>query len=232
MTTSRARPLPPDERRAAILAATVPLIREHGSSVSTRQIAAACGVAEGTIFAVFDDKQTLIRCAVEAALDPAPLIKRLSLVSPDLSLDARLVEVVGVMQDRLRGVLRLMSAMEMHGPSPGKHHHGEGRDNQPLLEAIAHVIAPDAGQLRRSPLELARLLRLLTFSGTIRRINDDHSLTPEEIVTVLLDGVRRPDRPRSKRRRKTAAPNRKKTAPDIEITASQPARAPDLTGAV
>src|SRR5690349_3699156 len=45
--SERARPLPPAERRAALVAATLPLISEHGPAVSTRQIAVAAGVAEG-----------------------------------------------------------------------------------------------------------------------------------------------------------------------------------------
>jgi AcrR family transcriptional regulator len=45
----------PDDRRRAIVAAVVPLLLEHGDDVSTRQIADAAGIAEGTIFRVFPD---------------------------------------------------------------------------------------------------------------------------------------------------------------------------------
>ena len=69
MTTSpprstRARPMPVDERRAAIARATLPLIAAHGHEVTTRQIADAAGVAEGTLFRVFDDKEAMIDAAV------------------------------------------------------------------------------------------------------------------------------------------------------------------------
>ena len=42
---TRAAALPPSERRAEIIAATLPLVREHGANVTTRQIAEAAGIA-------------------------------------------------------------------------------------------------------------------------------------------------------------------------------------------
>src|SRR5690606_40981582 len=53
---TRARPLSRADRRNAIAAATVPLLVEHGAAVTTRQIADAAGVAEGTLFRAFADK--------------------------------------------------------------------------------------------------------------------------------------------------------------------------------
>jgi len=58
--TTRATALPPDERRSMIVAATLPLLLEHGDRVTTKQIAEAAGIAEGTIFRVFADKDALI----------------------------------------------------------------------------------------------------------------------------------------------------------------------------
>ncbi len=57
----RAESLPPDERRAMIIEAMLPLLLEHGEMVTTRQIAEAAGIAEGTIFRVFADKDELDR---------------------------------------------------------------------------------------------------------------------------------------------------------------------------
>src|SRR6516164_11766617 len=70
----RVAALPPDDRRAALIEATIPLLREHGLLVTTRQIADAAGVAEGTIFGVFNDKASLIRAAVIKTLDPGPAV--------------------------------------------------------------------------------------------------------------------------------------------------------------
>ena len=90
--------MPSEERRASILAATVPLLIDHGTEITTRQIAAAAGVAEGTIFRVFIDKETLIAAAVEQAFDPAPVEAELRAIDPTLDLEARCEAAVDIIQ--------------------------------------------------------------------------------------------------------------------------------------
>ena len=59
--------MPPEARRAAIIEATLPLLLERGAGISTRQIAEAAGIAEGTIFRVFPDKDAVVQAAIERA---------------------------------------------------------------------------------------------------------------------------------------------------------------------
>ncbi len=82
--------LAPEERRAALIAATIPLLHEHGLDVSTRQIAAAAGVAEGTIFGVFESKNSLVVCSVVKALDPQPTIDAVEAIDRSAPLRERL----------------------------------------------------------------------------------------------------------------------------------------------
>src|SRR3954454_15719963 len=96
----RASALPADERRAAIVEATVPLLLEHGTAVTTRQIAEAAGVAEGTIFRVFPDKDAVIDAAVEAAFDPEETHEGLRNIARDLPLEERLLQAIEIVQGR------------------------------------------------------------------------------------------------------------------------------------
>ena len=94
--SSRAAALPPEERRAALVETTLPLLIELGPSVTTRQIAEAAGIAEGTIFRAFPDKEQLIEAVVERAFDPEPTRIALDGIDRTLPLDDRLIEAVTI----------------------------------------------------------------------------------------------------------------------------------------
>src|SRR2546428_2889821 len=82
--TTRAAALPPDERRSMIVAVVLPLLLEHGDRVTSRQIAEAAGIAEGTIFRAFGDKDEMIAAVIEAALDQGSLEEALDRIDRSL----------------------------------------------------------------------------------------------------------------------------------------------------
>ncbi|MFD0969359.1 TetR/AcrR family transcriptional regulator [Plantactinospora endophytica] len=192
--SGRARPLPPEERRAALITATLALITEHGIKVTTRQIAEAAGVAEGTIFRVFPHKDGLVRVAVETALDPAPLLAELAELDLDIPLRERLTRLAAILQLRLTSIFNLLHSVGMHGPPEDSPAGGAKLHppNEQIYQAIVRVLEPDRDRFRYPLPEVARLLRLLTFAGSHPRITDNEPLSPELIAAVLLDGVREP----------------------------------------
>lgn len=191
----RAASLPPEARRASIIAAAIPLLRNHGAAVTTAQIAMAAGIAEGTLFRVFADKESLISAAIQTAFDPAPAELELGKVDPDLELRDQLIAAVEILQRRVAGVWQLMSVLKISvpplaDPPPPN----EVRFDAGLRRAVAAMFERYRGGLRCDPDHAARLLRMMTFAGTHPRIADGVPLTAAEIVAVVLDGIRiRPD---------------------------------------
>ena len=184
---SRASALPPEERRARIVAATLPLILEHGSSVTTRQIAEAAGIAEGTIFRAFPDKDSLLGAVLGSALDSSATDAALDAIDPSLPLEPRVIAAVEIVRRRVADIMRIRTAIEMMR-STGSALAVQQQSTD--LSKIAKVFEPDRDSLRRSPMEAAHLLRGLTIAGTHPALLLEAPLTSEEIVSVLLDGIR------------------------------------------
>jgi AcrR family transcriptional regulator len=185
----RAAPLPATERRAAITAATLPLLLEHGPAVTTRQIAEAAGIAEGTIFRVFPDIESLFQATVDAAYDPAQVGKELAAIA-GASFERRLEEAVRILQNRLTSVWQLMSITGM--PKPATLVAARARKlDRPDVAALIALLEPYRNRLRRTPAAAAQLLRGLTLAGTHPALTvDGEPMAPEEIVSLLLDGMR------------------------------------------
>ena len=150
----RAAPLPPEERRGAIIAATLPLLVAHGTALTTRQIADAAAIAEGTIFRVFPDKDSLIAAAIDQAFDPAAVEAELRAIDAALPLEARLETAVEILQHRFGFIGQLMMAMGMT-KVPGPKWGMRNRRTPPSLDTLAAVFEPDRARLRRDPLDAA-----------------------------------------------------------------------------
>jgi AcrR family transcriptional regulator len=206
-TASRRAPaLPPDERRAAIIDAAIPLLRQSGRRVTTREIADAAGIAEGTIFRVFDTKDDLIHAVIEHVLDVSETVDAILAIDGLLPLPEKVRHCVTILATRLKSVFEIMMALHPRGPDsqkadqpgttkPKNHAHGPNDQRQAqLLNAIATLFEPDVTRLTCSPHRAASLLRILAFSGAHPMIAGNEHLTADEITDVLLHGIGRPDR--------------------------------------
>jgi AcrR family transcriptional regulator len=182
-STRRAAPLPAGERRAAIIAAALPLLIEHGSTATTRQIATAAGVSEGTIFNAFADKDDLLQAALETAIDHAPFERAVAAIDPDLPFEHRLTRATELIQRRIVDIWRLVSQL-------GPHHRDAHRRPLPDSAALAALIASQPDALRTDPADAARLLRALTLSLTHPMLAT-RPRAAGEIVDVFLNGTAR-----------------------------------------
>jgi AcrR family transcriptional regulator len=191
---SRRRRVPalaPDDRRAALIAATLPLLRTHGAAVTTRQIAEAAGVAEGTIFGVFPDKASLLCAALCSAFEPGPVLRALSAIDPQAPLRRRLADAAAILVRRVENSVPLMMlARTMPWQSDDSPMAAMLEGRQRLAESVAGLIEPDRAQLRFSPETTAQLLFNLVVSAVRGDLpTEEAAFTPDEIVAVLLDGV-------------------------------------------
>jgi AcrR family transcriptional regulator len=180
----RAESLPADERRAMIVEATLPLLLEHGEMVTTREVAEAAGIAEGTIFRVFADKDELIGAVVEQAADPTRMEQAFAAIDLDAPFERTVTEAVRILQRRTLDMARLMASV-------GPRHHRKGPiPDRPGLIAVfqAHRDA-----ISVEPAAAARWLAALTMS-TSHPMMSSELLPAERIAELFLHGVARKGR--------------------------------------
>ena len=149
-------------------------------------------MAEGTIFRVFPDKESLIEAVVDSVCDTTTVDAALAAIDPDLPLEDRLVAAVDILRRRFADILQVRTAVEMMHTTSGSGSHWD-RHPSPDLGSLAALFGPDADQIRHDPLTAAYLLRGMTVTGTHPALILDEPLSSAEIVSLFLDGVRLPD---------------------------------------
>ncbi len=192
----RAAALPAEERRQTIINAVLPLLVERGADLTTREIASAVGVAEGTLFRVFEDKAALLRAAAQTLLDPDRSRRALSEIDTELPLDAMVSTVADQLLHSVGQVMSILMALRGSSASaqPGKpHRHGPPEFvrawHQGLSDGLTELFGRYRAELRVEPERAALLMRALLFGSRQPWTDQSLALTGQEIASVLLTGV-------------------------------------------
>lgn len=174
-----------------IVRSALPLLAEHGAAVTTRQIAQAAGIAEGTVFRAFTDKDELLVACVAEVFRTDELCARIQQVAEEPDMTSRLIEA-GVLfvehYDRLGDLMQALATSGFDVHKIKRDGHGPAEFMRYLGEAFASLL--DAHQLRMPPETVARmLLGLLVSSRFGSDERHDRRDAVARRVDVLLNGA-------------------------------------------
>ncbi len=177
----RASPLTRVDRREAIVTAVLPLVAARGTAVTSRELSETAGVAEGTIFKAFADKDDLFRAVLDRVTDPEPTERGIRSIDPALAFEQRLEVAAELMQRRLVDVWNILSKIGAVG-MPVE------RRTMPASEATVELFAAAPERLRITPDDAARRFRTLIIAFS-QPVLYDPAPNAAELVRFFLHGV-------------------------------------------
>lgn len=189
----RAKPLPPEDRRVAIVEAVIPLIMDQGANVTTSAMAEAAGIAEGTIFRVFPDKSTLLLEALKTCFDPAPALDQLARIEGDLPFEIKLRKAAAIILQRaervhaVAGVLRTLPPPER--PSHEEAHRSAIEANSRIFWGLTRIFEDESDGLSVEPARATAAFRGLLHAVSFPLSDPSELVTADEAVTILLNGI-------------------------------------------
>ncbi|MBK9159173.1 MAG: TetR/AcrR family transcriptional regulator [Micropruina sp.] len=188
---TRAAPLSPDDRRRALIAATRPLLAEFGPDVSTRRIAEAAGVAEGTIFRVFETKQDLIQAVIIDSVSPDALVAAIESVPETDDLATLVRDLLTVLRDDMEKNRTLFSLINR--PEIVAHMHAcktsRAERGKVTGIALAKRLAPFADQLNLPLPKAALVVASMAFVASPMLPSSVVFDDLDDLTNVLLHGI-------------------------------------------
>ncbi|MQA08832.1 MAG: TetR family transcriptional regulator [Pseudonocardiaceae bacterium] len=202
----RAPAMTPEQRREEIITAAVPLLVNEGGNVTTGQIAAAAGIAEGTVFRAFKDKQELLVTCMRRGMQADDVVAKTQQISLELPLNERLATAIDLVTGFMQRMWSLMQALQAAGikrDAMARHHDEDCEDDEKrspgdrrpegmirLTNAMVRLFEPERDRLRLSPELAARLLTGFVFANRLQGEGfGDATAEPAELVELFLHGA-------------------------------------------
>ncbi|AXE39901.1 HTH-type transcriptional repressor [Acidipropionibacterium virtanenii] len=191
--------MPPGQRRASIVEAAHALLVRRGITFTTREVAEAAGIAEGTVFRHFDTKDDLIGAVVDDVFDPGPLCREIDATPGDLDLPQAVQHALSLMQGHFESISAVMTSLHPRHrpPVPHRPHHGPPDDpHHGILAWHAAVTGSLTGLLNRYtdrlrlPVDQACIL-LMSVVLVDRGLAPiaGHRFSATELTDILLNGI-------------------------------------------
>ena len=187
LPVSARRRLTPDERRVEIIESIVTLLATRGPAATCAEIADAAGIAQGTIFHAFADKQALIDAVVAHVMDVDDLVASLEALDSIAELEDRLEACAAVVIARMERMIPTVMKCGMPSGFDANDHPGIK-----LQRVIAALMEPDAAFLAHPPAQVAAaFFGLCAASAQQAALGDGPTMpSPHELVVLFLDGAR------------------------------------------
>ncbi|MES9538485.1 MULTISPECIES: TetR/AcrR family transcriptional regulator [unclassified Actinomadura] len=194
-TRRRAPGMSPEQRREMIIRTALPLVAEHGTAVTTAQIARAAGIGEATIFRVFADKDELLDACVAEALRTDHVLAEIGAIPLDQPLPARLAEAAAAIDAYLArmglvlGTLHATGRRERRAPGEGEPGPDRAASMVQTCEALAELFEPERDRLRLPVEQVASLFMGFVFSRGRGAGPGAPGPSVEEYLDVFLHGA-------------------------------------------
>lgn len=181
--------MPPEQRRASIVEATLPLLQLQGVSISTRQIAEAAGVAEGTLFRVFDSLSDILEATITEYLSVERLRAYLADIDAGDSLESVTRATIQLMIDDYRNARAVFATAHFH-PHDAKS--SALRENIRERVTVLHGWAEEqfrsyTDQLRVTPEQYSHFVITLAH-GYGNRLSEPYTITVDDLTRLALHG--------------------------------------------
>lgn len=205
MKRVRATPLRAEDRRQHIKDAVIPLLAEHGLGVSTKLIADAAGIAEGTIYKVFSSKDELINEALAEAFSPQKIVEQLDAIDRTQPLTPTIKQITTILHTGIKNMRQLLASVPTHSKLMPHHHDANpnpgdtarstcpvpapAASHKKMQLAVEEIMTAHLAELRINPELAAQVIIGLVFAGMHPVTSPQAEIDPDTITDIVINGI-------------------------------------------